>query len=85
MRKWRIEDSEELYNVTGWGTSYFGINDKGHVVVTPRKDGVAVDLKELVDEVQLRGSGIGAFSRYSGQPHREGVLLLQTGSRRVRV
>ena len=34
MRKWRIEDSEELYNITGWGTSYFGINDKGHVVVT---------------------------------------------------
>ena len=54
MRKWRIEDSEELYNVTGWGTSYFGINDKGHVVVTPRKDGVEVDLKELVDELQLR-------------------------------
>ena len=19
MRKWRIEDSEELYNITGWG------------------------------------------------------------------
>ena len=54
MRKWRIEDSEELYNITGWGTSYFGINEKGHVVVTPRKDGVAVDLKELVDELQLR-------------------------------
>ena len=54
MRKWRIEDSEELYNITGWGTSYFGINDKGHVVVTPRRDGVAVDLKELVDELQLR-------------------------------
>ena len=54
MRKWRIEDSEELYNLTGWGTSYFGINDKGHVVVTPRKDGVSVDLKELVDELQLR-------------------------------
>ncbi len=54
MRKWRIEDSEELYNITGWGVSYFSINDKGHVVVTPRKDGVAVDLKELVDELQLR-------------------------------
>src|SRR5574344_1150544 len=54
MRKWRIEDSEELYNITGWGTSYFGINDKGHVVVTPRKKGVAVDLKELVDELQIR-------------------------------
>ena len=54
MRKWRIEDSEELYNITWWGVSYFSINDKGHVVVTPRKDGVAVDLKELVDELQLR-------------------------------
>ena len=54
MRKWRIEDSEELYNITSWGTSYFGINDRGHVVVTPRRDGVAVDLKELVDELQLR-------------------------------
>ena len=54
MRKWRIEDSEELYNITGWGVSYFSINEKGHVTVTPRKDGVAVDLKELVDELQLR-------------------------------
>ena len=54
MRKWRIEDSEELYNITGWGTSYFGINDKGHVVVSPKKNGVAVDLKDLVDELQLR-------------------------------
>ena len=54
MRKWRIEDSEELYNITGWGTSYFSINDAGHVVVTPRRDGVTFDLKELVDELQLR-------------------------------
>ena len=54
MRKWRIEDSEELYNITGWGTSYFSINDAGHVVVTPRRDGVTVDLKELVGELQLR-------------------------------
>ncbi len=54
MRKWRIEDSEELYNILGWGTSYFKINEKGHVVVTPKKDGIEVDLKELVDELSLR-------------------------------
>ncbi len=34
--------------------SYFGINDKGNVFVTPRKDSVAVDLRELVDELELR-------------------------------
>ena len=54
MRKWRIEDSAELYNINGWGINYFAINDKGHVIVTPRKDGIAVDLKELVEELQLR-------------------------------
>ncbi len=54
MRKWRIEDSAELYNINGWGINYFSINDKGHVVVTPRKNGVEVDLKELVEELSLR-------------------------------
>jgi len=54
MRKWRTEDSAELYNINGWGINYFSINENGHVVVTPRKDGVEVDLKELVEELQLR-------------------------------
>ena len=54
MRKWRIEDSEELYNINGWGASYFSINEKGNVAVTPKKDGVQIDLKELMDELQLR-------------------------------
>lgn len=54
MRKWRIEDSEELYNIKGWGVNYFGINEKGHAYVTPRKDGVQIDLKEVVDELASR-------------------------------
>ncbi|MCF0160451.1 MAG: biosynthetic arginine decarboxylase, partial [Bacteroidaceae bacterium] len=54
MRKWRIEDSEELYNIKGWGVNYFGINDKGHVYVAPHKNGVQVDLKEVVDELATR-------------------------------
>ncbi len=54
MRKWRIEDSEELYNINGWGRNYFSINEKGHVVVTPRKNCASVDLKEVLDELQVR-------------------------------
>jgi len=53
MRKWRIEDSAELYNVNGWGVDYFSINEKGNVTVTPRKDAASVDLKELLDELIL--------------------------------
>lgn len=54
MRKWRIEDSAELYNINGWGLNYFTINNKGHVAVTPRPDYASVDLKEVMDELQVR-------------------------------
>ena len=54
MRKWRVEDSAELYNINGWGLKYFSINEKGHVVVTPRETSVPVDLKDVMDELQVR-------------------------------
>ena len=54
MRRWRIDDSAELYNINGWGLKYFSINEKGHAQVTPRDGYASVDLRELMDEVQLR-------------------------------
>ncbi len=54
MRKWRIEDSAEIYNVSGWGLQYFSINEKGHVQVRPRPGGAAVDIKEVIDDLKLR-------------------------------
>ena len=54
MRKWRIEDSAETYNIPGWGLKYFSINERGHVQVTP-KDGCApIDIKDVLDELKLR-------------------------------
>ena len=54
MKKWTIEDSKELYNISGWGTSYFGINEKGDVYVTPCKDNTQIDLRDIMDELALR-------------------------------
>ena len=54
MKKWTIEDSRELYNINGWGTSYFGVNDRGDMYVTPCKDNVQIDLRDVMDELQLR-------------------------------
>ena len=54
MKKWTIEDAKELYNINGWGTSYFGINDKGDVYVTPCKDDTQIDLRDVMDELALR-------------------------------
>lgn len=54
MRKWRIEDSSELYNINGWGRKYFSINEKGHVEVTPREGYASVDLRDVMDELQIK-------------------------------
>lgn len=54
MRRWRIEDSAELYNINGWGRNYFSINDRGHVVVTPRQGYASVDLREVMDELKIK-------------------------------
>ncbi len=54
MRKWRIEDSAETYNISGWGLKYFSINDKGHVQVSPREGCPSVDLKDVIDELKIR-------------------------------
>ena len=64
MRKWRIEDSAELYNINNWGINYFSINEKGNIVVTPREGCASVDLRELVDELQLRDVSVPMLIRF---------------------
>lgn len=54
MKKWTIEDAKELYNINGWGVSYFGINEDGNVYVSPSKDQTRIDLKEVMNELALR-------------------------------
>lgn len=54
MRKWKSEDSAELYNIHGWGIEYFGINEKGNVYVSPSKNGVKIELRSLIDELIIR-------------------------------
>jgi arginine decarboxylase len=65
MRKWRVEDSAELYNIHGWGLDYFSINEKGHITVTPKKNSAEIDLKELMDELVLRDVAAPVLLRFS--------------------
>lgn len=54
MRKWRVDDSVELYNIKGWGRQYFSVNEKGNICVTPRPGLAPVDLREVLDELQVK-------------------------------
>ena len=54
--RWSAQDARELYDVASWGKGYFSVNDEGHVLVHPDKNPArAIDLKQLVDTLVLRG------------------------------
>ena len=56
MSAWTTRDSLELYKVANWGADFFGINDEGHVQVSPRiGDASRIDLLELVQDLRRRG------------------------------
>ncbi len=64
MKKWTIDDSAELYNIKGWGVNYFGINEKGHVYVAPKKNSVQIDLQEVMEELEARHMGAPMLLRF---------------------
>ncbi|MFO5493983.1 MAG: arginine decarboxylase, partial [Cuspidothrix sp.] len=63
---WKIEDSEDLYRIEGWGKPYFSINAAGHVTVSPKGErGGSLDLFELVNALQQRNLGLPMLIRFS--------------------
>jgi arginine decarboxylase len=65
IRSWTTKDSAALYNVGGWSSGYFRINEAGHVEVTPSgPDGPGIDLHDLSLDVQRRGLGMPLLMRF---------------------
>src|SRR6266508_841409 len=63
---WTVHDASELYEVPRWSNGYFSINGDGHVQVHPTKDQArAIDLKELIDRLQLRGISLPVLVRFT--------------------
>ncbi len=64
---WTTTQATELYEIERWGKGYFSISPEGHVRVHPDKDPArAIDLKQLVDRLQLRGIDLPILIRFSG-------------------
>jgi len=65
-RAWSVHDASELYEVPRWGHDYFSVNAAGHVQVHPAKNRAqAIDLKELIDRLQLRGISLPVLVRFT--------------------
>ncbi len=63
---WTIQDSAETYGIEHWGKNYFKINADGNVAIHPEKDpNRSIDLKKLIDQLQLRGIQLPVLIRLS--------------------
>ncbi|MDO4756149.1 MAG: arginine decarboxylase, partial [Parabacteroides sp.] len=64
MRKWKIDDSKELYNIDSWGKDYFSINNEGNVIVRPRENGPEIELKKLLEDLQHHDVSLPVLLRF---------------------
>ncbi|HOK48064.1 MAG TPA: biosynthetic arginine decarboxylase, partial [Bryobacteraceae bacterium] len=63
--RWTVTDASVLYDVASWGKGYFSVGPNGHLWVHPTKDPArAIDLKELVDQLVLRGISLPILIRF---------------------
>jgi arginine decarboxylase len=66
LEKWKVGDAVEMYGIKHWGKGYFGINKLGHVTVHPdKRPDRAIDLKDLVDQLQTRGIQLPILLRFT--------------------
>src|SRR6202051_3287478 len=74
--RWSIAEAGELYDVASWGKGYFAVGSNGHVWVWRDKDPArGIGLKELVDNLQLRGISLPILIRFGEiLKHRLGEL-----------
>ncbi len=66
VRRWTATDAAELYDIARWGKGYFSVGEDGHMRVHPEKDPDRwLDLKQLVDRLQLRGIDLPILIRFA--------------------
>jgi arginine decarboxylase len=65
--RWSSVDASELYEVARWGKGYFSVGPGGTLLVHPTKDPArSIDLKQLVDQLVLRGVDTPILIRFKG-------------------
>jgi arginine decarboxylase len=66
VEHWSTADANDLYEVARWGNGYFSVGANGHLLVHPAKDPTrSVDLKALVDRLQIRGIDLPILLRFA--------------------
>ena len=76
LEHWSTADAADLFEVARWGNGDFSVGPNGHLLVHPDKDPTkSIDLKQLVDRLQVRGIDLPILLRFAEiLQHRLGEL-----------
>jgi len=65
VETWTGADAADLYEVSRWGKGYFSVGPAGNLLVHPDKQADrSIDLKQLVDRLQVRGIDLPILLRF---------------------
>ncbi len=63
--EWDVEAAISTYNIDGWGSGYFTVNEAGNVQAMPLQDGGgSIDILAVVNEARARGLGFPLVVRF---------------------
>ena len=67
---WSIDDAADLYRVASWSDGFFGVNEKGHVTVTPCDgEALTIDVMDVIAEARRRKVGFPLLVRFQDILH----------------
>src|SRR5574338_1388533 len=62
---WSVERAAQYYNIGGWGSGFFSVNERGHVIVHPMgQPGPTIDLMDVVEDIRERNIGFPCVVRF---------------------
>jgi len=68
---WSIQQACDLYNIAGWASGYFGINNQGHLEfqLKTQHDIQTIDLFDLVKHIKAQGIALPVLIRFTDILH----------------
>lgn len=64
-KRWAREDAIQFYNIDGWGSGYFSVNEQGNVIMLPRGEGgPAIQMLDIIEDIMQRNIALPCIIRF---------------------
>ncbi len=64
-KKWTREDAIQFYNIDGWGSGYFSINEKGNVMMLPQGEGgPSIEILDIIEDIAKQNISLPCIVRF---------------------